>query len=71
MCGTLVSNGTLSPAGFCPPIRLACLPADPAGDIQLACRVTPIRANLPVNTPPAGWYVHAEWHRRAVEADRG
>jgi len=42
-----VSNGTLSPAGSCPPIRLACLPADPASDIQLACRATPIRANLP------------------------
>src|SRR5215471_13362390 len=53
MCGTLVSNGTLLPAGSCTPIRLACLPDDPAGDIQLACRATPIRASQPVNTLPA------------------
>jgi hypothetical protein len=44
MCATLVSNGTLLPAGSCAPIRFACLPADPAGDIQQACRATPIRA---------------------------
>ena len=57
MCGTLVSKRTVSSAGSCPPIRLACLPAGSAAGNQASLPGHADPRDLSLSTPHA-------WHCR-------